>query len=297
MPLSLTLPAPAKLNLFLHITGRRADGYHNLQTLFQLLDYGDTLRFEKLDQSTIELQADLPGVPAGNNLIERAARLLQTHCNCNLGARIHLEKRLPMGGGIGGGSSNAATTLLALNHLWDLRLSLDELATLGLRLGADVPVFVRGRSAWAEGVGEHLQPVSLADSNYLILVPPCHVSTVQIFSEEALTRDTSPITIAAFLEGGTPKENAYGHGGQVVRNDCEPVVRRLYPAVAFALDWLSQFEPARLTGTGACVFARFAERADAEKLLPRLPAGYNGFVARGVNVSPVHSALGIASAD
>jgi len=294
---TLCLPAPAKLNLFLHITGRRADGYHNLQTLFQLLDHGDTLRFETLDHAAIELQPELPGVPARDNLIVRAARLLQAHSGCNLGARIHLEKQLPMGGGIGGGSSNAATTLLALNHLWDLRLSLDELATLGLRLGADVPVFVRGRSAWAEGVGEHLQPVSLPDSNYLILVPPCHVSTAQIFSEEALTRDTSPITIAAFLEGGTPKENTYGDGGQIVRNDCEPVVRRLYPAVAFALDWLSQFEPARLTGTGACVFASFAERAEAEKLLRRLPAGYNGFVARGVNISPVHSALGIASAD
>lgn len=294
---TLTLPAPAKLNLFLHVTGRRADGYHSLQTVFQLLDHGDTLHFETRNDADIELTPELPGVASADNLIVRAARALQAHTGCSLGARIHLEKRLPLGGGIGGGSSDAATTLLGLNHLWNLRLSIDELAMLGVRLGADVPVFVRGRSAFAEGIGERLQPVQLPESNYLILVPPCQVSTAQIFSEKTLTRNTSPITIAAFLEGGTPQENAYGHGGQLVRNDCEPVVRRLYPAVAHALDWLSQFEPARLTGTGACVFASFARRGDAEELLNRLPAGCKGFVARGVNVSPAHSALGFASAD
>jgi 4-diphosphocytidyl-2-C-methyl-D-erythritol kinase len=276
----LTLLSPAKLNLFLHITGRRADGYHNLQTLFQLLDYGDTLHFSSSD--TLSLAPDIAGVPAQDNLILRAAELLRRETGCRQGAAIALEKRLPLGGGIGGGSSNAATTLLALNHLWNLKLSLDELATLGLQLGADVPVFVKGRSAWAEGVGEHLEPVELPLRNYLILVPPCQVSTALIFSQQALTRNSSAITIAAFLrEGG--------------RNDCEPVVRSLYPEVAFALDWLSHFAPARMTGTGACVFASFADRAAAHAVLQQLPTGYRGFVAQGVNKSPVHAALGLAT--
>lgn len=276
----LTLTSPAKLNLCLHITGRRADGYHTLQTLFQLLDYGDTLNFTASE--TLTLSPDIPGVPHADNLILRAAELLRRKTGCNKGATITLEKRLPLGGGIGGGSSNAATTLLALNHLWNLRLPLDELAALGLQLGADVPVFVRGRTAWAEGVGEHLQPVPLPARNYLILVPPCQVSTALIFSQQALTRNSSAITIAAFLrEGG--------------RNDCEPVVRSLYPEVAFALDWLSHFAPARMTGTGACVFASFAERAAADAVLQQLPQGYKGFVAEGVNWSPVHSALGLAT--
>jgi 4-diphosphocytidyl-2-C-methyl-D-erythritol kinase len=276
----LTLVSPAKLNLFLHITGRRADGYHELQTLFQLLDYGDTLHFAVAN--TLTLTPEIPGVPAQDNLILRAAELLGRATGCKKGAFIALEKRLPLGGGIGGGSSNAATALLALNRLWDLQLSLDELAALGLQLGADVPVFVRGRSAWAKGVGEHLETVDLAPRNYLILVPPCQVSTALIFSQQALTRNSSAITIAAFLrEGG--------------RNDCEPVVRSLYPEVAFALDWLSHFAPARMTGTGACVFASFAERAAAETVLQQLPDGYSGFVATGVSVSPVHTALGLAT--
>ncbi|MDB6062599.1 MAG: 4-(cytidine 5-diphospho)-2-C-methyl-D-erythritol kinase [Verrucomicrobiaceae bacterium] len=277
----LTLLSPAKLNLFLHITGRRADGYHELQTLFQLLDYGDTLHFVESD--TLTLNPQIPGVAAADNLILRAARLLQATTGCNKGAAITLEKRLPLGGGIGGGSSNAATTLLALNALWDLRLSLDELAALGLQLGADVPVFVRGRTAWAEGVGESLDAVTVPPRNYLILVPPCLVSTALIFSQQSLTRNSSAITIAAFLrEGG--------------RNDCEPVVRSLYPEVAFALDWLSNFAPARMTGTGACVFASFTERAAAESVLLQRPEGYQGFVAQGVSVSPVHTALGLATA-
>lgn len=282
----LRLPSPAKLNLFLHVTGRRADGYHELQTVFQLLDYGDTLEFEATDTPAIELAPSLPGVPDADNLVVRAARLLQSATGCRRGARIELTKRLPLGGGIGGGSSNAATTLLALNHLWRLGLSTTELAALGLQLGADVPVFVEGRSAWAEGVGERLQPVALGPRNYLILVPPCAVSTARIFSHEALTRNSSPITIAAFLrEGG--------------RNDCEPVVRKLYPEVAFALDWLSGFNSAgmqdspRMTGTGACVFASFATRAEAESVARQVPAGYRGFVAQGVDVSPVHVALGL----
>lgn len=279
---ALTLPAPAKLNLFLHVTGRRADGYHTLQTLFQLLDHGDTLSFDARSDNTITLTPELAGVPTEQNLIVRAARLLQAHSGCSRGANIRLDKRLPLGGGIGGGSSDAATTLLGLNALWQLGLSIDTLAQLGLTLGADVPVFVRGRSAWAEGVGEALQPIDLPTRNYLILVPPCAVSTAEIFSSEALTRDTSAIKIAAFREQGG-------------RNDCEPVVRELYPEVAFALDWLSRFAPARMTGTGACVFAAFDDRATAESILAQRPAGYGGFVATGVNLSPLHRALNIDS--
>lgn len=280
---SVTVPAPAKLNLFLHITGRRADGYHTLQTLFQLLDHGDLLHVTARDDGLIELSPQLPGVPVESNLILRAARLLQQHGGGGHGATIRLDKRLPMGGGIGGGSSDAATTLLALNQLWRLGLSLDQLAGLGLRLGADVPVFVRGRSAWAEGVGELLQPFDLPPRTYLVLVPPCAVATAEIFSAEALTRNTSPIRMAAF----------HGQGSQ---NDCEPVVRKLYPEVAYAIDWLNKFAPARMTGTGACVFAEVDDRAAAEQLLKELPANYSGFVAQGVNHSPAHAALGIATA-
>lgn len=279
----LSVPAPAKLNLFLHITGRRGDGYHTLQTLFQLLDHGDVLHIAPRRDGRILLAPELPGIPAQENLIVRAARLLQRHSGCALGADITLEKRLPLGGGIGGGSSDAASTLLALNELWRLGLPLAALARLGLTLGADVPVFVQGRSAWAEGVGEQLRPFDLPARNYLILVPPCAVSTAQIFSSEALTRNSSPIRMAAFL-------------GQGSRNDCEPAVRELYPEVAFALDWLSRHAPARMTGTGACVFAEFEDRNTAEQLLQQLPADYRGFVARGVNHSPAHATLGIATA-
>jgi 4-diphosphocytidyl-2-C-methyl-D-erythritol kinase len=284
----LTLPAPAKLNLFLHVTGRRADGYHTLQTLFQLLDVGDTLHFAARADDIITLTPELSGVAPEQNLVVRAARLLQNEAlrrnGIRPGADIRLEKRLPMGGGIGGGSSDAATTLLGLNHLWRLGLPIDALARLGLQLGADVPVFVRGRTAWAEGVGEQLTPIDLPTRNYLILVPPCAVSTANIFSSDALTRHTVAITIAAFREQGG-------------RNDCEPVVRKRHPEVAFALDWLSNFAPSRMTGTGACVFAAFDDRATAEKILAQRPAGYGGFVATGVNRSPLHEALNIDGVD
>ncbi|MDX9875229.1 MAG: 4-(cytidine 5'-diphospho)-2-C-methyl-D-erythritol kinase [Spongiibacteraceae bacterium] len=277
---SLTLPAPAKINLFLHITGRRPDGYHTLQTAFQLLDFGDTLHLTAVEDGDLTVFPSLPGVAAGHNLVLRAAALLQDHTGCERGAAIRVTKRLPMGGGLGGGSSDAATTLVGLNTLWELGLSLDELAELGVRLGADVPVFVHGRSAFAEGIGDQLRPVELRETNYLILIPPCQVSTAEIFSAEALTRNTTAITIAAFLEQGG-------------RNDCEPVVRALYPEVAFAVDWLSLYSPARMTGTGACVFAEFDQRADAEAVLARLPAGYQGFVARAVNRSPLHQQLNL----
>ncbi|HUH37673.1 MAG TPA: 4-(cytidine 5'-diphospho)-2-C-methyl-D-erythritol kinase [Spongiibacteraceae bacterium] len=278
----LSAPAPAKLNLFLHITGRRADGYHTLQTLFQLLDYGDQLHFAPRADGQLRLDSALSGIAADDNLVMRAARLLQSRARSlgqNPGADIHLDKRLPLGGGLGGGSSDAATTLLALNKLWRLDLPLDELAALGLGLGADVPVFVLGRSAWAEGVGEELRPVDLPETCYLVLAPPCEVSTARVFSTPELTRNTLPITIAAFrAEGG--------------RNDCEPAVRNQYPEVAKALDWLNKFSPSRMTGSGACVFAAFADAEYAHAVLAQRPQGFQGFVARGVNHSPAHRALG-----
>jgi 4-diphosphocytidyl-2-C-methyl-D-erythritol kinase len=227
---SLILPAPAKLNLFLHITGRRADGYHLLQTVFQFLEQADTLHFSLRQDGHITLMPNIPGVPADSNLVVRAARLLQAHTNGRLGADITLDKRLPMGGGIGGGSSDAATTLLGLNQLWGLNLPLETLATLGLQLGADVPVFVRGHAAWAEGVGETLTPIDLPEPWYLVLTPSAHISTVDIFCDPRLTRDTPAITVAAFLGGGL---------AQSIRNDCENIVRQRSPEVDAALTWLA----------------------------------------------------------
>lgn len=275
---SLRLLSPAKLNLFLKITGRRADGYHTLQTLFQLLDYGDELRFQATDNPDITLSPSLAGVADADNLILRAARLLQDASGCGRGARIELDKRLPLGGGIGGGSSNAATTLLALNQLWRTGFSLRQLAKLGLSLGADVPVFVYGRTAWAEGIGEQLQAVDLEQHWFVVIHPGCSVSTREIFSHQQLTRNSPPIKIAAFLRQGAG-------------NDCENVVKSLYPEVKNALEWLNQFAPAQLTGTGSCLFARFADEASAQDVFSKRPASYSGFVARGVNHSPSITAL------
>jgi 4-diphosphocytidyl-2-C-methyl-D-erythritol kinase len=272
------LPAPAKLNLFLHITGRRTDGYHNLQTLFQLLDRGDQLSFELRDDSQLTLAPEMDTVPFEDNLIIRAARLLQQRSNIACGADIQLQKKLPMGGGIGGGSSNAATTLLALNRLWQLDLSLDQLAELGRQLGADVPVFVRGQTAWAEGVGEKLQPIDMPEKWYLVVTPDCHVSTAEIFSHKDLTRDSSNITVAAFLEQGAT-------------NDCQELVQKLYPPVDKALQWLGQHASAKMTGTGASVFAPFDSEAAASAVLEQAPAEFSGFVAKGVNQSPAHKLL------
>ncbi len=279
----ISLLSPAKLNLMLHITGRRADGYHELQTVFQILEYGDTLHFQRRDDNEVSLSPALPGVANEDNLIIRAARLLQAQTVQPCGADIQLDKILPMGGGIGGGSSNAATCLLALNRLWQLGLSIDQLAVLGLQLGADVPVFVRGRTAWAEGVGEQLQAIDIPETWYFVLKPDCEVSTAEIFSHKQLTRNTSPITIAAFFEQGS-------------LNDCQAVVRKLYPAVDSALNWLDQQQAtthskARLTGTGSCVFATLPDRVSGENLLTRLPANCEAFLARGVNISPTHQAL------
>lgn len=274
----LSLPAPAKLNLFLHINGRRSDGYHLLQTLFQFLDYGDTLHFTPRSDSELHLLPDLPGVAAEDNLIMRAARLLQQVSGTLQGADIRLDKRLPMGGGIGGGSSDAATTLVGLNHLWQTGLTLEQLAELGLQLGADVPVFIHGRAAWAEGVGEQLTPVELDEPWYLVVVPPCHVSTAEIFSDERLTRDTPAITLAAFRE----------HGG---RNDCLPVVMTRYTEIRNTLILLNNYCEAKMTGTGSCLFGAFPNEREADKVRARLPATLQTFVAKGCNVSPLHALL------
>ncbi|EMP57140.1 4-diphosphocytidyl-2-C-methyl-D-erythritol kinase [Marinobacter santoriniensis NKSG1] len=283
MSLSLTLPSPAKLNLFLHIVGRRDDGYHELQTVFQFLDYGDDITFTLTgEQTDIRLAQPVPGVPDDDNLIIRAARALAAHSRRPLpGVVIDIEKRLPMGGGLGGGSSNAATTLLGLNHLWQLGLSLDQLAEIGLGLGADVPVFVRGHAAFGEGVGERLTPVDPPEDWFLVLKPACNINTGKIFSEEGLTRDTPKIKIAPAFEGDASR----------YRNDCEDVVRKLYPEVHQSLEWLSQFGPARLTGTGACIFGRFPTESAARIIWESKPSGITGFVAKGVNISPLHKKL------
>ncbi|MBU2155269.1 MAG: 4-(cytidine 5'-diphospho)-2-C-methyl-D-erythritol kinase [Gammaproteobacteria bacterium] len=274
----LILPAPAKLNLMLHILGRRADGYHELQTLFQFLDFGDELGFALRQDGVIQLHTPIDGVPHDSNLIVRAACLLQQHANCALGADIWLDKRLPMGGGIGGGSSDAATTLLGLNHLWQLHYSEEQLAELGLSLGADVPVFVRGHAAFAEGVGEKLQPVTLSEPWFLVAIPQVLVSTAEIFSDPELTRDTPPIKVRSLLEGGG-------------RNDCQPVVTKRYQEVRNALILLNKFVPTRLTGTGACVFGSFPNQDDADKVARQLPATLPSFIAQGRNISMLHRKL------
>jgi len=275
----LTLPAPAKLNLMLHITGRRADGYHNLQTLFQFIDLCDELSFRLRDDDQLTLEPQIDGVDFEDNLIIKAARALQANSDKALGADIRLTKQLPMGGGLGGGSSDAATTLLALNHLWQLQLSFDQLADIGLTLGADVPVFVRGQAAFAEGVGEILTPTPELDEPwYLVVAPQAHVNTGKIFSNKCLTRDTDPISIRTALrrEGN---------------NDCQAVVSTLYPEVGKALNLLNNFSPAKLTGTGACIFSSFGSEAEAIRVSDQLPAEYVSFVAKGVNTSPVHKIL------
>ena len=276
--MKLSLPAPAKINLFLHITGRRADGYHNLQTLFQLLDYGDQLDFSLNHSGNIHLSPTIQSIPSEQNLVYQAAKMLQQHSVCELGADITLHKRLPMGGGLGGGSSDAATTLLGLNALWQLGLPTKELLNIGSRLGADVPVFVLGHTAWAEGVGDQLTPVEMPSYWYLIMKPGIHVSTDEVFTHQGLTRNTHPIKIRAFLEQGG-------------RNDCQTVVEALYPEVKKARQWLAQFAETRLTGTGACLFAQFASKHDAMSVLEQMPAQWEGFVAKGVNQSPLLCSL------
>ena len=267
-------PAPAKLNLFLHVTGRRPDGYHELQTVFQLLDYGDEIFVAPRADGRVLRPEGAAGVPAESDLVVRAARRLQAAAGCRQGADIRVRKRIPLGGGLGGGSSDAATTLVALNQAWELGWPRERPAALGLELGADVPVFVHGRTAWAEGIGEKLRPLALPPAWYLVLCPGCPVSTARVFSDPELTRDTPKTTIKGFVSAGG-------------RNDCEPVVRRLYPEVGAALDWLAPRarDGARLTGTGGCVFASFDSGAAAEAVLAAMPARWTGFVARGVGES------------
>ena len=271
-------PAPAKLNLFLHVTGRRPDGYHELQTLFQLIDLCDTVAIQVREDGRIERCAGPAQIAADEDLTVRAARALQTVAGARLGASLRVIKRIPIGGGLGGGSSDAATALLALNRLWGCGLSPGALAELGLPLGADVPVFVRGFSAWAEGVGERLEPVTLPERWYVIIRPGVSVSTREVFQSPELTRNSPLITIRAFFESGG-------------RNDCEPVVRAKWPEVAEALDWLGHHAPARLTGTGSCIFASVASPGEAERIAARVPDPWRSFVARGLNVSPLHALL------
>ncbi len=267
-------PAPAKLNLMLRVVGRRDDGYHLLQTVFQFLEIHDRLAYRLRDDGEIRRLRELAGTDPDQDLTLRAARLLREHCGTRRGVEIDLDKRLPMGGGLGGGSSDAATTLVALNRLWGCGLDRDELARLGLRLGADVPVFVYGHAAWGEGVGEHLQAIVLPESWYLLLFPGCHVSTAEIFRHPELTRNSTPVKISDFFSGDE-------------RNDCEPLVRRLYPRVDAAMAGLGQIARARLTGTGATVFAAFDTREAAHGALHEMPAEYHGVVTRGVNRSPL----------
>jgi len=268
-------PAPAKLNLFLHVIGRRADGYHLLQTVFRFIDRADTLRFEPRSDGEIVLATPIPGVPTDSDLTVRAARLLQQASACRQGATIHLDKQLPMGGGLGGGSSDAATVLLALNHLWQTGLTRPQLEKLGLTLGADVPVFVHGHNTFAEGIGEAFTDIELPPESYLVLHPAIHVPTSAIFGAPELKRDTPPIRHSEWQPG-------QGH------NDLEAVACAKFPAVAEYLNWLKQHAPqAMMTGSGACVFAGFASRREAEAILAQCPSGMNAWIADGLGEHPL----------
>jgi len=268
-------PAPAKLNLFLHVTGRRPDGYHLLQSVFRFIDYADTVWLGVRQDGQIRRLEDIPGVPEDHDLAVRAARLLKECTGCRLGVSMRVEKRLPLGGGLGGGSSDAATTLLALNRLWELGLTRERLEELALQLGADVPVFVFGQSAFAEGVGEKLVPIQLPPAWYVVLIPPVAVSTAEVFAAPELTRNTPPLKIADFLSGAG-------------RNDLQTVVESRYPEVLRHLDWLDGFGDARMTGSGACVFLAVADEKSACDILQQLPRDMQGFIARGLDRHPLY---------
>ena len=276
---SVTLPSPAKLNLFLHITGRRDNGYHELETIFQLLDYGDNLTFKSNSSGKITISPQIEGVAAENNLIVRAAKLLQAEVGCSKGCDIFLEKKIPMGAGLGGGSSNAATALVGLNYLWQCGLEPDALAQLGTALGADVPVFVHGNSAFAGGIGELLTPLDIPEQWYLVITPDVHISTAEIFSNPQLTRNSPPIKIRAL-------------SGEQYRNDCQSVVEKRYPAVKQALDWMADYNNPLMTGTGASVFCCFATQTEAQRALDLVPKQWSAFIARGENRSSLHQQLG-----
>ncbi|NOY73205.1 MAG: 4-(cytidine 5'-diphospho)-2-C-methyl-D-erythritol kinase [Gammaproteobacteria bacterium] len=271
-------PAPAKLNLMLRITGRRDDGYHELQTVFQFIDYADSLSFFLRDDGIVRRINPVQGVSEEQDLSIRAAQLLRQMSGTPHGVDISINKVLPMGAGLGGGSSDAATVLVALNHLWKLGLTKDDLATLGLQLGADVPVFVRGEAAWAEGVGEILTPLILPEPWFLVVIVPCHVETSAVFLHEDLTRDAVPIRIRSFLSGDT-------------ENSCAAVVKQAYPLVGKALAWLGRHASARMSGTGCSVFAEFEQRKAAEAVLTELPDEWHGFIVKGKNISPLMNRL------
>jgi 4-diphosphocytidyl-2-C-methyl-D-erythritol kinase len=291
--MSHAYPAPAKLNLFLHVVGRRADGYHLLQSVFRLIDRADTVHLELRDDGRVVREGDLPGVAEDDDLTVRAARLLQTYAPEGAGVSIRLEKILPLGGGLGGGSSDAATVLLALNRLWQVNLPRATLQNLALQLGADVPVFVFGQTAFAEGVGEILHPLRAPPAWYVVLMPPVQVPTAAIFAAPELTRNTPAIKIAPFSAGaghaaldgfrsGESRRPPAGH------NDLQPVVVNRYPEVARHLEWLAQFGEARMTGSGACVFASFETEEAARDVLRQLPGTMQGFVAQGLDKHPLY---------
>jgi 4-diphosphocytidyl-2-C-methyl-D-erythritol kinase len=277
--IAFTLPSPAKLNLFLHITGQREDGYHELQTIFQFIDIQDELGFTLLEDNQFIIEPAIEGVPLEDNLIYKAAMLIKQHTGCNKGAHITLNKILPMGGGLGGGSSNAATALLGLNKLWHTNLSIDTLAELGLNLGADVPVFVRGEAAWAEGVGEQLTPMMNLDENwFVVVVPKAHVNTAEIFANKDLTRDTPKCRMSAALRGEG-------------RNDCESVVTNIYKEVSNSLNLLKKFGSAKMTGTGACCYLEVNSEDQANTVLAQLPNDLRSFKAKGINQSSLQKAV------
>ncbi|MFZ2724827.1 MAG: 4-(cytidine 5'-diphospho)-2-C-methyl-D-erythritol kinase [Methylococcaceae bacterium] len=271
-------PAPAKINLMLRIVGRRADGYHLLQTVFQFIELCDWLSFYPVDDGRVFLKNTLNDVAESDNLIIKAALLLKKETDCQLGAGIEIEKHIPMGGGLGGGSSDAATTLVVLNQLWDLQLSTERLMELGLSLGADVPIFVKGHASWAEGVGEQLQEINPAEQWLVLIKPDCHVNTKEIFLTQELTRDSKSITIADFIAGSH-------------QNDCLAVVSQRYPLVQQAMEKLSEFSPARLTGTGACVFALFALENEAKAAYQSLKDEHQTYLSKGINISPLLTEL------
>ena len=275
-----TFLAPAKINLFLHITGQRADDYHTLQTVFQLLDFYDTLHIKPTQNGEIKRINEIDGVPASQDICALAASALQQKTGCKLGVQYMVEKRIPMGGGLGGGSSDAATMLLALNHLWRLGLSRSELMQIGLSLGADVPIFIFGQNAWAEGVGEILSPIDLPEKYYVVLTPPAHVSTAQVFANSTLTRDTKPLKIADFSRDVN---------SEIFKNDLEAIVCKEFPAVATTLKWLNQFGLARMSGSGASVFVAVNSKQSADELLAKKPANITGFVAKGIVKHPHYS--------
>lgn len=271
-------PAPAKLNLFLHVVGRRPDGYHLLQSAFRMIDLADSLSFTLRRDGVIRRITEVPGVPAETDLAVRAAQLLRDATGIRLGADIAVSKHIPMGGGLGGGSSDAATTLIALNRLWGTRLRRSELAALGLRLGADVPFFIHGRDAFVEGIGEHMQTLSLTPTCYVVLSPGVEIPTREIFQSKDLTRDSEPIKISDFVEGTT-------------RNDLQAAACKLYPEVLDAIEWLSFHAPARMTGSGSCIFAKFDGVTAAQKVVQSCPVRWKAWVAQSVDKHPLYDWL------